>query len=50
MTDNDVNEAVRLYQQGWSLARVGRQLGRDHSAVRDALERSGVPRRDSHGR
>ena len=50
MTDNEVEEAVRLYEQGWSLARVGRQLGRDHSAIRDALERSGVPRRDTHGR
>ena len=50
MTPNDVQEAIRLYQQGWSLARVGRELGRDHSAIRDALERSGVPRRDTHGR
>ena len=50
MTDHEVKEAVRLYEQGWSLARVGRQLGRDHSAIRDSLERTGVPRRDSHGR
>lgn len=50
MTDNEVKEAVRLYQEGWSLARVGRQLGRDHSAISDALERLGVPRRDTHGR
>ncbi len=50
MTDDEVKEAVGLYEEGWSLARVGRQLGRDHSAIRDALKRSGVPRRDSHGR
>lgn len=50
MTEKEVAEAIRLYQQGWSLARVGKQLGRDHSAIRDALERAGVPRRDTHGR
>ncbi len=50
MTEKEIAEAIRLYQQGWSLARVGKQLGRDHSAIRDVLERSGVPRRVSHGR
>lgn len=49
LTADQVGEAIRLYLHGWSLAKVGRQFGRDHTVIRDALERAGIPRRDSHG-
>lgn len=50
LSPDDVATATRLYAQGWSLARIGERLGCDHSVVMRALERTGVPRRDSHGR
>lgn len=50
MTAAEQAEAIQLYQQGWSLARLGRHFGRAHTVVRDVLERAGIPRRDSHGR
>jgi hypothetical protein len=50
MTDKERDEAVRLYQQGWSLARVGKQLGRDPTSIRNVLERENIPRRDPQGR
>jgi hypothetical protein len=46
----DAVTAIELYQQGWSLGRIGEHFGREHTAIRDVLERAGVPRRDSHGR
>jgi IS30 family transposase len=46
----EVEEAIRLYGQGWSLARIGEHFGRHHSVILRALERADVPRRDSHGR
>jgi hypothetical protein len=42
--------AIELYQQGWSLARVGKHLGREHTAIREVLERAAIPRRDGHRR
>ncbi len=50
LTDDEAAEAIRLYQEGWSLVRVGRRLDREHSVIRDVLKRAGIPRRDSHGR
>jgi hypothetical protein len=45
-----VDDAIRLYNLGWSLARVGNHLGVDHTAVLDQLRERGTPMRDAHGR
>jgi hypothetical protein len=49
LTPEQVREAIRLYGLGWPLGRIGERFGRHHSVVLRALERAGVPRRDSHG-
>jgi hypothetical protein len=50
MSPADQATAIRLYQQGWSLARVGAHLNRDAGTIQHVLIRAGVPRRDNHGR
>lgn len=50
MTEEQHKEVARLYQQGDSLATVGRQLGFDAQTIRRALLGAGVRMRDSHGR
>jgi transposase len=50
MTEQEAEQAVRLYGQGRSLAQVGEQLGRSGSAVWLALKRAGVERRGTHER
>lgn len=50
LTEGDVNEAERLYTQGWSLARVGERLGVSDDAVRLRLLKRGVQMRDPHWR
>lgn len=45
-----VGVATRLYQQGWSAARIGSHLGVDGSTVWRALRARGVRMRDTHGR
>ena len=42
LTDKQVQEAVQLYGQGWSLTRIGDHFGKDHTVVRNTLVRSGV--------
>jgi hypothetical protein len=37
-----VDEATRLYLSGWSLVRVGDQLGCDAETIRQALRRNGA--------
>jgi hypothetical protein len=50
LTEEQMQQAVELYQQGWSLARVGQYLGRDASMIHLTLKRVGMARRDCHGR
>ena len=50
LTEDQVQQAIELYQQGWSLARVGRRLGRDDTLIHLTLKRAVVARRDTHGR
>lgn len=50
MTEEERAEASRLYEAGWSCARIGNQLGRDHGTVWLALKADGVPLRDTQGR
>jgi len=48
---NDVMTAVRLYAQGWSLARLGEKYGADATTVWRALSAAGVTMRSlSSGR
>jgi AraC-like DNA-binding protein len=44
-----LGEARRLYEQGWSLAKVGLHLGVDAETVRQAFRRAGIPRRPRPG-
>lgn len=50
MNQDEIDQAIQLYQDGWSLARVGQHLGREHTVIRDVLVKAGIPRRDTHGR
>ena len=43
LDDDDVAQAACWYHEGWSLARIGGELGADASTVRRALLRAGVP-------
>lgn len=45
-----VDEAVRRYRAGESLAVIGKAPGVDHGTVRNRLLERGVPMRDTHGR
>lgn len=45
LTDEQVQQAIRLYGQGWSLTRTGDRFGKDHTVVMHAFELAGVPRR-----
>jgi hypothetical protein len=50
LTPDQLQEAVGLYEQGWSLAKVGAHFARDASFIHVTFKREGIPRRDSHGR
>jgi DNA-directed RNA polymerase specialized sigma24 family protein len=47
---DQVAEAVKLYESGLSLVRVGDVLQANSGTVWQALKRKGVPLRDCHGR
>ncbi|WP_442800053.1 helix-turn-helix domain-containing protein [Nocardia sp. NBC_01730] len=47
---SQVDEAVNLYNLGWSLARVARHLTVDPATVLNRLRERGVRTRDTHGR
>lgn len=49
-SEHEVEEMVRRYDAGDSLAVVGSRLGFDGGTVRNWLMARGVPMRDSHGR
>lgn len=46
----ELQDAIGLYGDGWSLARLGERFGCDAETVRQALKRSGVHRRGAHER
>lgn len=50
LTDEQVAEAIRNYEAGKSLAKIGTHLGADAGTIRRALLKRGVTMRDSHGR
>ncbi|MBM7807777.1 hypothetical protein JOD57_003614 [Geodermatophilus bullaregiensis] len=47
LTDEQIQEAIRLYSQAWSLTRIGDCFGKDYTVVRNALRRAGVLSRNS---
>ncbi|RSM35572.1 helix-turn-helix domain containing protein [Amycolatopsis balhimycina DSM 5908] len=50
LTDNQIDDAERLYQQGWSLARIGNRMDVTADTVRARLLERGVAMRDTQGR
>lgn len=50
MSDVQINEAVRLYASGVSLARIGERLGFSARTIQSRLRERGVRFRDTHGR
>ena len=50
LSDDQVNDAERLYQQGWSLARIGNHMDVTADTVRTRLLERGVTMRDTQGR
>lgn len=42
IVDRRIEEARTLYEQGWSLAKIGQRYGVHPSTVRDAMRRAGV--------
>ncbi|WP_233598893.1 hypothetical protein [Amycolatopsis sp. WAC 01375] len=50
LSPEQVDEAIHLYELGWSLARVGEHLNVDHVTVLIRLRERGVRTRDTHGR
>ena len=49
-TQEQVDDAVRLYGEGWSTQRIGDKLGVYPQTVRRQLLERGVRMRDTHGR
>ncbi len=49
MDEQQVQQAADLYAQGWSVARVGGELGFNGGTVWLALRKHGVRMRDVHG-
>jgi hypothetical protein len=47
---DQVDDAIRCYDSGWSLARIGEHLKVDPTTVLSQLRRRGIPTRDTHGR
>lgn len=45
-----LDEAQQLYDEGWSLARIGKHLGVNASTVWHAFRKTGVRMRDTQGR
>lgn len=49
-SEEKVDEMVRLYESGQSLAKIGEQVGLTAKSVLKYLRQRGVATRDSHGR
>lgn len=50
LTDEQIDDAVKLYAEGKSLAWIGKRLRVDHGTVWRQLRKRGVRMRDTHGR
>jgi len=49
LSSAEIDEAIQLHAEGWSLARIGQQFGRAHTVIRKALLDQGVPLRPRNG-
>lgn len=49
LTPEQIDEAVKLYEDGWSLARIGKHLGVNDMTVRSRLLERGVKLRPRPG-
>jgi hypothetical protein len=50
LSPDQIDDAIRRYNIGWSLARVGQHLNVAHTTVLTKLRQRGIPTRDTHGR
>ena len=50
LSPNQADDAIRLYESGWSLARIGEHLSVDPTTVLNRLQERGVRTRDTYGR
>jgi hypothetical protein len=50
LSPKQIYETVRLYEAGWSLARIGERIGVDPTTALHRLRDCGVKTRDTHGR
>ncbi|MGF6882853.1 hypothetical protein ABIA39_001795 [Nocardia sp. GAS34] len=50
LSPEQADDAIHLYNLGWSLARVGRHLGVDPTTVLAKLRQRGILTRDARGR
>jgi len=50
LSPDQVDDAVHLYNMGWSLARIGEHLNVDPTTVLTKLRERSIPTRDTHGR
>ncbi|MEC3979660.1 helix-turn-helix domain-containing protein [Amycolatopsis sp. H20-H5] len=50
LSTEQVDEAARLYEGGWSLVRIGERMAVDPTTVLNRLRECGVRTRDVHGR
>jgi len=49
LSEEQIDDAVRLYNQGWSLARIAARMDVAAGTVRQRLHERGVPIRDTQG-
>jgi tetrahydromethanopterin S-methyltransferase subunit G len=42
LTNDEIEESMKLYQRGWSCQRIGEKLGRDDGTIWLALKKAGV--------
>jgi hypothetical protein len=50
LSPDQVDDAIHLYNLGWSLARVGQHLNVHHTTMLTTLRERAIPTRDPHGR
>jgi hypothetical protein len=50
LSPSQVDNAIHLYNSGWSLAKIGEHLSVDPTTVLNQLRKRSIPTRDTHGR
>ncbi|MGH4007490.1 MAG: hypothetical protein ACRDTH_04870 [Pseudonocardiaceae bacterium] len=50
LSPDQVDDAIRLYNSGWSLARIGERLSVNPTTVLNRLREREISTRDTHGR